>query len=121
MRRELCQLINGPPRVLIEAKRLGVELRRKNPDRGVDEFNSMTFQLQVFDDLWQQRPGTAGKDRTTKAGMNFFGDARAADNRPSLKDKRLQSCFREIKSSDQTVMAGADDDNVTFCHCGRNW
>src|SRR5262249_20854253 len=76
----------------------------------------MTFQLQVFDYLRKQRAGAARQGRATKAGMKFFGDARAADNRATLQHERLESSFREIECGDQAVVSGADDDDFMIHH-----
>jgi hypothetical protein len=53
-----------------------------------------------------------GERRGAKAGMKFFGDARAAGNRASFEHERFQSRFGEIAGRDQTIMAGANDDDV---------
>src|SRR5581483_4356653 len=47
---------------------------------------------------------------TAKARMKLVGDARAANHLAPLEHKRFQSRLGEIVCSDQTVVAGADDD-----------
>ena len=77
----------------------------------------MTFQLQVFDDSRQQRAGAAGQCRATKAGMNSFSNAPAADNLASLQNHRFQSGLCQIGRRDQAVVPGADyDDFVSRVH-----
>src|SRR5438128_846771 len=48
--------------------------------------------------------------------MKFFGDACAAGNLASFEHERFQSCFGEIARRDQSIMPGADDDDVV-CLC----
>ena len=48
--------------------------------------------------------------------MKFFGGAGAADNVPPLKHKRFESRLRQVIGSNETVVAGADDDDVALVH-----
>jgi len=53
--------------------------------------------------------------------MKLFRDAGTADNVATLEHERLESSFREIESSDQTIMAGANDDDVVcLCQCSES-
>src|SRR5579862_7501019 len=44
--------------------------------------------------------------------MKFLGDGCAAGLGPALKNKRLESSFREIERGDESVVTAADDDHI---------
>ena len=46
--------------------------------------------------------------------MKFFGDGGAADNGAAFEDERLVALFREIESSDESVVAAAENDDVAL-------
>jgi len=48
--------------------------------------------------------------------MEFFSDARTADDRATFKHERFESRPREIESSDEAIVAGADDDDISRLH-----
>src|SRR6266849_1475582 len=109
------QLTGRASRIFINAKPRPVEIQRRNANRRVSEFKSIALELKILDDLRQERPSTVG-ERRAKAGMEFFGDARTTDDRATFKHERLKSRPREIESSDEAIVAGADDDHVVCWH-----
>src|SRR5437667_5861615 len=102
-------------RIFINAKRRPVEFQGRNPNRRVNEFKSMALELKIVDDLRQERPSAVG-ERRAKARMEFFGDARTTGDRATFKHERFESRPREIESSDEAIVAGADDDYFSRGH-----
>ena len=48
--------------------------------------------------------------RGFKAGIKFFGDSAAADHFAAFEDEGLEAALGKIKSSDESVVAAADED-----------
>jgi hypothetical protein len=44
--------------------------------------------------------------------MKFIGDRRAPSFRAAFEDEWFESCFGQVKCSNQPVMAAANDDDV---------
>ena len=59
------------------------------------------------------------EDGGAKAGMEFLGDGGAADDGTAFEDERLEAGAREVKSGDEGILAGADDDDVARGHLSR--
>src|SRR5689334_15145963 len=72
----------------------------------------MALELHVAHDVRPKRARDMGESGATEAGIEFFGDSRSADLRVTLKHEWLVSGLREIKSSDQPVVAATDDDDI---------
>jgi hypothetical protein len=54
-----------------------------------------------------------GKDRAAEAGMNLIRDGAASYLSPALEHKWLESGFREVIGSDESVVAAAKNQDIT--------
>ena len=111
----LSEFIAGALRIFVDINRRTTQIERRNADLRLDEFKTVTMKLKVVNDLRQERTSAAG-ERRVKARMKFFRCAGAADRLATLKHERFESRPGEIVSGDQTVVAGANDDDV-FLEC----
>src|SRR5215510_12070253 len=71
----------------------------------------MLVQLQVLHDPRQKRARRMRDRGTPEARMDFFRYSHTADNVASFKHDRSEAGLRQVKRSDQTIGAAADDDN----------
>ena len=78
-------------------------------NRRLNEFDVVFLKLQVVDDLRKKWTHAGRESRTAKTRMKFFGDGCPANYLAPFKHERFQSRFREIVSSDEAVVSGADD------------
>jgi len=112
----MCGQLTGRAfRIFINAKRRPVEIQRRNANWRINKLKAMALELKIVDDLRQEWPSAVG-ERRAKAGMEFFGDARTTDDRATFKHERFESRPREIESSDEAIVAGADDDYFSRGH-----
>ena len=70
-------------------------------------------QLEIADDLRVQQRDRVGRNGIAEARMKFLGDGGAADDAALLEHGDLQTGGREICGANQTVMAAADDDDIS--------
>ena len=72
----------------------------------------MARELHVFDDFGRERAAGVSERGTAEAGMKFFGDGGAADDRAAFENERLVALLREVEGGDEGVVSAADDDDV---------
>src|ERR1051326_5943978 len=104
------QFVRRAFRIFIDTKRRAIWGERRQADGRCDEFETVTLKGKIKNNLRQERTSVIGK-RSAKAWMEFFGGAGAAGYLPALEHQRFQSSFREISSSYEPVVAGADNDD----------
>src|SRR5262245_65343702 len=74
------------------------------------DLKSMSREVQFANDLRTQETHDVREDRELESGIDLLGDRGAADQRTPLEDERLLAGLREIRGSDEAVVAAADDD-----------
>ena len=77
----------------------------------------MLYKLHVGDDFGLEQADGVACDRVAKAGVEFFGDGRAADDITALDDADFQPGAGQIEGADEAVVARTDNDRIVFfCH-----
>ena len=77
------------------------------------------IQVKIFGNLRKKRSGTVENCRTAEAGMKFFSNRDASHYLAALKHERLETGLGEIESSDEAVVAGANNDDSVLECAGR--
>ena len=69
-------------------------------------------EVEVADDLRAQEGQRVGARRSAHTGPQLLRHARTPDDVAALEDLDLESGPRQVRGSDEAVVAGADDDRV---------
>ena len=80
----------------------------------------MPGQFEVADDLGPQQADDVRKLREPVTGEDLFGHGRATDDVAPLEHDDLLACARQIRRSNQSVVAAADDDRIV-CIAGHDY
>ncbi len=72
----------------------------------------MAREIEFADDFGAKERDHVRTFGKKKAGDDFFGNRRAAEDVAAFENDDLLACFGEIRGVDQAVVATADDDNV---------
>ena len=91
-----------------------VRQRQEVHGRPLDDAESVPVQVEIGDDLGVEQADRVGGDGVAEAGVELFGDRRAADHGPPFEHLHLQARAGEIGGADETVMAAADDHDVEW-------
>src|SRR5207244_7440094 len=109
----------GPRKVLLVPFRIvpqeeGVAVRERQEELRVERMGlvSESRELEVPDDLGSQEARGISEPRELDAGEDLFRDAGAANDRAAFYDEGTLSRFGEVRRSDETVVASADDDGI---------
>ena len=81
-----------------------------------DDAEPMIGEFQVRDDLRVEQADRVGRHRIAETGVEFLGHRGAADHLAALDHLHAQTFHREIGRAGETVMPGADDNDVCFVH-----
>src|SRR5580658_227358 len=95
--------------VVIEEKRLAVGRGSKDPRIRAQNFAIEFMKLQVTCNVGAKRSDRVRKSRSVKPWMKFLGDGAAADHFAALQNERPETALCEIKRSDQSGVATADE------------
>ena len=86
-----------------------------------DHLQPVSAQFEILDDRRPQHAcdvrGRGNATSRSEFGVDFFGHGTSADNVPALEHQYFFPGFREIRGRGQSVVAGADDDDIVL-HVG---
>src|SRR5207244_11661245 len=92
----------------------GVAVRERQEELRVERMGLVpeSRELEVPDDLGSQEARGISEPRELDAGEDLFRDGGAANDRAAFYDEDTPSRFGEVRRSDETVVASADDDGI---------
>src|SRR5207249_4136458 len=95
-----------------EPEAASVGKREKIGERPFDDSQSMLDKPQLADHLGVEQAHGIGGRGVAKAGREFLGDRRAADDGAALEHPYLEAGAGEIAGADEAVVSAADDDDI---------
>ena len=99
-------------RVIVHAPEVVAVRHRRERAVERQDFEAVSRQIEVADDLRPQQRHDVRADRELEAGKDFFGDGGAAEHVAPLEHEDLPARAREVGGGGQPVVASADDDGV---------
>ena len=100
--------------VIVPAREVIAVVERRDRARQRQYLEAVPRQFEVADDLGPQQADDVRKLREPVAGEYLFGNGRAADDVAPLEHDDLLACPRQIRRSNQAVVAAADDDRIVM-------
>ncbi len=95
-----------------QPERTAVGLRQEIRERALDDAQAVGGEPQLADDFRIEEAHGVGGRGIAKAGREFLGDRRAADDRAALEHPYFETGAGEIAGAYEAVMTAADDDDV---------
>ena len=95
-----------------DAERTAVRQRQKIRQRTFENFQAVSAQPEVGNDLRVKQADRVARCRIAKARMKFLGDRCAADHAAPFKHAHSEASARKIAGADEAVVAAANDDGI---------
>ena len=87
-------------------------IKHDGPDILLHHFQTLLIELHLARDRWKERADSVPNRGTAESRMNFLSNRRSSGNLALLEHECRETCFCQIKRSNQSVVARADDDNA---------